>query len=55
MFSIIQPLFLQKTKPNFFWDWDLNLGRKEFTEEGIAFQSCFSSFKPTKKYYVFAK
>ena len=42
MFSINQPLFLQKTKPLypnpkclfgiaqiFFWDWDLNLGRKE--------------------------
>ena len=35
MFSINQPLFLQKTKPlysrsNFFGvDWDLNLGRKE--------------------------
>ena len=32
MFSIIQPLFLQKTKhPKYLpiWDWDLNLGRKE--------------------------
>ena len=35
MFSIIQPLFLQKTKPFistsqiFIWDWDLNEGRKE--------------------------
>ena len=34
MFSIIQPLFLQKTKPfihitNTFLDWDLNLDRKE--------------------------
>ena len=34
MFSINQPLFLQKTKPLhrnqiFIWDWDLNLGRKE--------------------------
>ena len=27
--SIIQPLFLHKTKPLFIWDWDLNLGRKE--------------------------
>ena len=32
MFSIIQPLFLQKTKL-FIWDWDLNLnlGRKKFS------------------------
>ena len=29
MFSIIQPLFLHKTKPLFIWDWDLNLGGKE--------------------------
>jgi hypothetical protein len=35
MFSIIQALFIQKTKPlnphpkYAFWDWDLNLGRKE--------------------------
>jgi hypothetical protein len=35
MFSIIQPLFLQNTKPLyphpqiFIWDWHLNLGRKE--------------------------
>ena len=32
MFSIDQPLFLQKTKPLFIlfiWDWDLNLERKE--------------------------
>ena len=34
MFSIDQPLFLQKTKPLYpnpkiFWDWDLNLGCKE--------------------------
>ena len=34
MFFIIQPLFLQKTKPfihitNTFLDWDLNLDRKE--------------------------
>ena len=35
MFSINQPLFLQKKLslyiqiPNIFWDWDLNLGRKE--------------------------
>ena len=29
MFSIIQPLFLQKTKL-FIWDWDLNLVRKKF-------------------------
>ena len=35
MFSINQPLFLQKTKPLYpttqmnIWDWDLNLGRKE--------------------------
>ena len=36
MFSIIQPLFLQKSKPLyphasqiFIWDWDLNLGCKE--------------------------
>ena len=36
MFSIIQPLFLQKTKPLYphpkylpIWDWDLNSGRKE--------------------------
>ena len=34
MLSIIQPLFLQNTKPLsrsqiFIWDWDLNLGRKE--------------------------
>jgi hypothetical protein len=29
MFSIIQLLFLQKTHI-FIWDWDLNLGRKEF-------------------------
>ena len=30
MFSIIQPLFLQKTKL-FIWDWDLNLGRKKYS------------------------
>jgi hypothetical protein len=36
MFSIIQPLFLQKTTPLYphpkyldIWDWDLNLGRKD--------------------------
>ena len=32
MFSINQPLFLQKTKPLLHtnpWDWDLNLDRKE--------------------------
>jgi hypothetical protein len=35
MLSNNQPLFLQKTKPlypntkYFYWDWDLNLGRKE--------------------------
>jgi hypothetical protein len=34
MFFIIQPLFLQKTKPLstyqiFIWDWDLNLDYKE--------------------------
>ena len=35
MFSINQPLFLQKTKPSypnpkyiFIWDWDLNLGHR---------------------------
>ena len=52
MFSIIQPLFLQKkTKPlyphkyqTFIWDWDLNLGSKEFSL-GVSVVRGFSESK----------
>ena len=51
MFSIIQPLFLQKPNPLysqiFFWEWDLNLGRKELE----IYPPCVRSpwFRPNKQ------